>query len=422
MTKKLILGYEKINKDTLDGYRLNGRVNPSFFSPYNNVRQQNDIVAQNWLNDCVAFNFFPNKNSYQTPDLGLDKNSEFYEIKQINEILPNEHYFYLIHTFSMMIYRFTSHIAISERVRTDAKNGKCTLVFCYVNEGDLFYYKHLFSTLVNQLDIPKQNFIFIHADNNTNNFLKCPFTYEPINIFPFWVKEYLIDDLIEYQHEKLFTCLNRRMREDRLKILISLENKKLINLGFVSCGELPNDHILDFLKFNDDDKLFLKNFSGSSPDNVFLPETSSLSLCKSINYNLAKKSFLTVVTETEARTDEIIYFTEKTFKPILLGHPFILYNGVNALAKLKELGYKTFDLWWDESYDNIKGYENRANKITEILVYLSKKSISELHSIRQEMEEVLRHNQNLYIKTVKNNTQDDELIKVLQKHIKMHTK
>ena len=47
-----------------------------------------------------------------------------------------------------------------------------------------------------------------------------------------------------------------------------------------------------------------------------------------------------------------IIFSEKIFKAIAHMQPFVLIDEPNNLARLKNIGYKTFDRWIDESYDN----------------------------------------------------------------------
>jgi len=47
-----------------------------------------------------------------------------------------------------------------------------------------------------------------------------------------------------------------------------------------------------------------------------------------------------------------VFVTEKTFKPLLVGHPFLAIGGRFQLRHLHALGFKTFDNVVDESYDN----------------------------------------------------------------------
>ena len=46
-----------------------------------------------------------------------------------------------------------------------------------------------------------------------------------------------------------------------------------------------------------------------------------------------------------------------------MGLPFVMVNGHGSISKLKELGFKTFDKWWDESYDDEPNETDRLNKI-----------------------------------------------------------
>ena len=63
-----------------------------------------------------------------------------------------------------------------------------------------------------------------------------------------------------------------------------------------------------------------------------------------------------------------------------------------TLKYLHEHGYKTFDKFWDESYDSCTNHEERLYKIFEVIEYIESKSIEELKDIYKEMESILSHN------------------------------
>ena len=56
-----------------------------------------------------------------------------------------------------------------------------------------------------------------------------------------------------------------------------------------------------------------------------------------------------------------------TYNPIYCGHPVIQFGPVNHLKKLREIGFKTFSKWWDESYDEDEFGWGRLQKILIIL-------------------------------------------------------
>ena len=73
---------------------------------------------------------------------------------------------------------------------------------------------------------------------------------------------------------------------------------------------------------------------------------------------------ISIVSET---TQTEWFPTEKTYKSLMLGHPFAVYGGKHSLRKLQALGFETFGNCIDESYDNSEWPEERANVLIESL-------------------------------------------------------
>jgi hypothetical protein len=61
-----------------------------------------------------------------------------------------------------------------------------------------------------------------------------------------------------------------------------------------------------------------------------------------------------LVSETSTLGDNFS-ITEKTVRPLMAAKPIIVYAPINFLLRLKELGFKTYDSCWDESYDQFEG-------------------------------------------------------------------
>lgn len=61
------------------------------------------------------------------------------------------------------------------------------------------------------------------------------------------------------------------------------------------------------------------------------------------------------------------HLTEKVFKPIAAGKPFILFSGHECLKYLKSYGFKTFDNFWSEEYDNISDPIKRIHCIFDLM-------------------------------------------------------
>jgi hypothetical protein len=111
-----------------------------------------------------------------------------------------------------------------------------------------------------------------------------------------------------------------------------------------------------------------------------------------------RKTFVSLVTETNVNQD-ILFFSEKTYKPIAAQHPFIILGNPNSLKYLKSIGFKTFDKWWDESYDEELDFKIRLEKILDIVKKICTMSYSELYSIRKEMNDVCIYNYKHFLKS-----------------------
>ena len=73
---------------------------------------------------------------------------------------------------------------------------------------------------------------------------------------------------------------------------------------------------------------------------------------------------ISIVSET---TQNEWFPTEKTYKSLMLGHPFVVYGGPHSLAKIRDLGFETFDHCIDESYDSAEYPLERAERLIKSL-------------------------------------------------------
>ena len=90
---------------------------------------------------------------------------------------------------------------------------------------------------------------------------------------------------------------------------------------------------------------------------------------------------------------------KKTIKAILYERPFISYGNPGTLAYLKDHGFKTFDAYWDESYDNEKDDDKKIEMIAQIIKNICKKNIVDINKMHDDMKPILEHNKNLLVNT-----------------------
>ena len=107
-------------------------------------------------------------------------------------------------------------------------------------------------------------------------------------------------------------------------------------------------------------------------------------------------AYLHIVTETRGETSSFeMFLSEKIFKPVKYLQPFVVVANTGTLAAFNQLGYKTFDKWIDEAYDNIYDDEDRyAAAISSAKVFYNQPT-ARLNEILREMLPILEHNHNV---------------------------
>ena len=98
-----------------------------------------------------------------------------------------------------------------------------------------------------------------------------------------------------------------------------------------------------------------------------------------------------IVSETNDNDYEV-FMTEKIWKPIMAQHVFVVHGNYLYLQQLREMGFKTFDQFWDESYDDEESDHVRITKITEVVRDICHRSNEELLTQYNDMLPILRHN------------------------------
>jgi hypothetical protein len=109
--------------------------------------------------------------------------------------------------------------------------------------------------------------------------------------------------------------------------------------------------------------------------------------------NLYKDILVDVVVESHVLGNSF-FPTEKTLRPMWLKKPFLIFSNQDYLSYLRQMGFLTFNDYWDENYD---GFET-TNRITEMyrtIDRLASMDTTELESMYRDMQPILEHNYNL---------------------------
>lgn len=116
-----------------------------------------------------------------------------------------------------------------------------------------------------------------------------------------------------------------------------------------------------------------------------------MSSCWLDQFEPCAESLVYHVTET-VYTGRRLHLTEKSFKPIALGMPFILTATAGSLAYLRSYGFQTFGDFWDESYDLETDDFERAKKVAAVLKQLDDLSDEKKQELFRACWPVIEHN------------------------------
>lgn len=112
--------------------------------------------------------------------------------------------------------------------------------------------------------------------------------------------------------------------------------------------------------------------------------------------NIYNSAYLSIVAETECMAcPDSFFVSEKISKPLIMGHPFVIFGCKDYLKNLHKLGFKTFASWIDESYDSLGNAKDRARALVQSVVDFSNKSEQEKLECMEQMKPVLEHNRRL---------------------------
>jgi hypothetical protein len=191
-----------------------------------------------------------------------------------------------------------------------------------------------------------------------------------------------------------FITLNHRWRAHRYHLLQELRRRGILtdhNYSFVGTGsppmgeqpfvKLPCVFARRYIRRNS--VIPLRSPDGYSEESHF----------SQIDIGFMSRAYVNVVTETLFYGD-LFFLTEKTFKPLLFGQPFIIVGPRGTLRHLREQGYRTFGEIWNESYDDMP---NTFDKLKVIAGLLEGLTLKRLRAAEPQLREICAYNRTVFI-------------------------
>ena len=130
-------------------------------------------------------------------------------------------------------------------------------------------------------------------------------------------------------------------------------------------------------------------------ETIYDRHKSTLRYSDLIDPEIYNSTFYTALIETACHPDFGV-FTEKTAKPIVGRRPFVVFGSPGHLRALRNLGFETFSIVIDESYDEEKDMQKRFDMVLDAMMELCSQDPK---SVYEDLKDILQHNKNHFENT-----------------------
>jgi len=226
-----------------------------------------------------------------------------------------------------------------------------------------------------------------HLQEKTNFILNSDILKNPI-IFNY-------DDYKDKKPSTDFLILNRAVKHHKLKFL-----EKLWFNGFFKKYDLQYTHVNILCNYSDFDIDFRTELFGELGSDIVktLPDELNKKHI-SVGFDDVSVKWLfdskiniiveSIFEQAEERFSDVVHISEKTWRCLAYGVPFVLLSTKNTLERINNYGFKTFGTCIDEGYDKLSDTE-RMQAVSDAAEKLLEKWDS------KEVQKICNFNRTLY--------------------------
>jgi hypothetical protein len=206
--------------------------------------------------------------------------------------------------------------------------------------------------------------------------------------------------ITEQKRDRVFTALNRSHKWWRATAISQLLDKGILDNSYWSYNTqcLVNDQFEDNpLSMSDSEVVMLKSFINNGPYFCDSDDADAHNDHRYVTEHLYTHSYCHLILETlfDADQSDGSFITEKTYKCIKFGQPFVIIGTAGSLQMLQQAGYRTFDHVIDNSYDSIQDNNLRWQALQQTITGI--KQQSNYHKWYLQCLPDLVHNQQVYM-------------------------
>jgi hypothetical protein len=283
------------------------------------------------------------------------------------------------------------------------KNNQIKILF-YYHEGDNPANIKLHLDICCQKNsLPVDCYHFVSGNTAAEKITN--FHYFPDHELLYWHRNRNIpaEPIHLHRRKHMFTVLNRTHKWWRATVMADLWRHSILEQAqwsynpSIDCGDQPEDNPIEIDSIKnlrrDIDHFFLEcphtcdslNSTEHNDHHLHVPE-------------LYNNSYCSIVLETHFDADGSggAFLTEKTFKCLKHGHPFVIVGAPGSLNTLRKLGYRVFDHAIDNRYDWEQDNTQRWNLARAAIKQIAQYDV---HDWFQSVYKDVVHNQQLFLES-----------------------
>lgn len=329
----------------------------------------------------------------------LNTHGVAYQLSDFNNAVGRAYYTIGLGFFNFDVDYFA---LMDETVRRQLRREELVVLF-YYHEGDNpFRIKDRLDELCQNHLLPPRCYRFVSGNTVADTI--AGFAYFPDHELLYWHRNRQIAATPVHTNKRSrdFTVLSRTHKWWRATVMTDLHRAGLLENSYWSYrtdialdeAETDNPIEVDTLDIRADIAEFLSN----SPYTCDAKTASQHNDHHVTETDHHAESYCNIVLETHFDADGSggAFLTEKTFKAIKHGQPFVIVGSPGSLAALRKLGYRTFDHAMDNRYDSIQNNTERWISVRSVIAQLKSQ---DLHAWFESCRDDIEHNQQLFCRT-----------------------
>lgn len=249
----------------------------------------------------------------------------------------------------------------------------------------------------NEIRTTNARMVLLHSEHHSQSVLRArELGWYPVYVWShgiiardwFRYAQHDPDLLATRQHHRHFLIYSRAWtgsREYRLWFLDQLYQNDLQSVCTVKFSDKDDGHAFQDHVFRDHQWHCRPSWSSRVFDANDAPSWASAT------YNSQEYAQHDIEIVLETVVDRL-HLTEKTCRALACAQPFVLVAGTGSLAYLRGLGFKTFDPWINEAYDQEPNAQRRLIMILQEMRRIANLDSSDLAALRRALRTVAQHN------------------------------